>query len=165
MMPRFAGASTPYGWAVSAVSVCSQATRFTRSSAAIRSAAPAARAEGDKTSLRRADRPAPPDDLPARPSWRLYAAAARADSGCAAVWAADPGQPPKGERGPGAGSQQVFETLKVARHIAVDERDPDTRIDGKPAVLPAHLSIAALDVSIDSGASTDWGKLCYPPTQ
>lgn len=28
-----------------------------------------------------------------------------------------------------------------------------------------HLSIAALDVYIDSGASTDWGKLCYPPTQ
>ena len=28
-----------------------------------------------------------------------------------------------------------------------------------------HLSIAALDVYIDSGASTDWGTLCYPPTQ
>lgn len=28
-----------------------------------------------------------------------------------------------------------------------------------------HLSIAALDVSIDNGASTDWGTLCHPPTQ
>jgi len=29
-----------------------------------------------------------------------------------------------------------FQTLKVARHVTVDERDPDTGVDGKPAVLP-----------------------------
>jgi hypothetical protein len=34
----------------------------------------------------------------------------------------------------------VFQALKIARHVAVDERDPDTGVDGKPAVLPAeHL--------------------------
>jgi hypothetical protein len=32
----------------------------------------------------------------------------------------------------------VFETLKIARHVAVEERDSDTRVDGKPAVLPGE---------------------------
>ena len=40
--------------------------------------------------------------------------------------------------GPGAIAQQVFETPKIAGHVAVDERDPDTRVDGKPAVLPGE---------------------------
>jgi hypothetical protein len=39
---------------------------------------------------------------------------------------------------PGARPQQVFEALEIARHIAVDERDPDTGVDGKPAVLPGE---------------------------
>jgi hypothetical protein len=32
----------------------------------------------------------------------------------------------------------VFQALKIARHVAVDERDPDTGVDGKPAVLPGE---------------------------
>ena len=48
-----------------------------------------------------------------------------ADLGDRAVWAADHGEPLKGEGGAGAVSQQVFQALKVAGHIAVDERDPD----------------------------------------
>jgi hypothetical protein len=52
-----------------------------------------------------------------------------ADAGDPAVWAADHGQSFKRERRPGTVSQQVFEALKKARHIAVDERDPDTRVD------------------------------------
>ena len=61
-----------------------------------------------------------------------------ADADDPVVWAADHGESLKGERGPGTVSQQVFEAPKVARHITVDERDPDTRIDGKPAVLPGE---------------------------
>jgi hypothetical protein len=52
-----------------------------------------------------------------------------ADAGDAAVWAADHGEPIKREGGPCAVSQQVLETPKGTRHIAVEERDPDTRID------------------------------------
>ncbi len=37
---------------------------------------------------------------------------------------------------PGAVSQKVFQTPKIVRHIAVDEGDPHTRVDGKPAVPP-----------------------------
>jgi len=32
----------------------------------------------------------------------------------------------------------MLERLKVARHVAVEERDPDTRVDGKPTVLPGE---------------------------
>jgi len=38
----------------------------------------------------------------------------------------------------GGRAQQVFETLEVARHVAVDERDPHARVDRKPAVLLAE---------------------------
>ena len=38
----------------------------------------------------------------------------------------------------GAIPQQVFQALKIARHIAVDERDPDTGIDRKPVVSPGE---------------------------
>ena len=58
-----------------------------------------------------------------------------ADSGCAAAWAADHGKSLKREGGPGAIPQQVLQTLKIARHVAVDKCDPDARIDRKPAVL------------------------------
>jgi hypothetical protein len=49
-----------------------------------------------------------------------------------------PGEPLEREGGPGARAQQVFETLKIARHVAVDKRDPDAGVDGKPAVLPGE---------------------------
>jgi len=61
-----------------------------------------------------------------------------ADFGYPAVWAADHGEPLEREGRPGAVSQQVLEALKIARHITVDERDPDARIDRKPAVLPGE---------------------------
>jgi hypothetical protein len=32
----------------------------------------------------------------------------------------------------------MLETPKIARHVAVEERDPDARVDGKPAVLPGN---------------------------
>jgi hypothetical protein len=32
----------------------------------------------------------------------------------------------------------VFETPKIAGHVAVEERDPDARVDRKPAVLPGE---------------------------
>ena len=51
------------------------------------------------------------------------------DAGDPAVWAADHGEPLEGEGGPGTVSQEMFQTLKIARHIAVDERDPDAGID------------------------------------
>ena len=51
-----------------------------------------------------------------------------ADAGYPAVWAADHGEPLEGEGGPGTVSQEMFQTLKIARHISVDERDPDTRV-------------------------------------
>ena len=43
-----------------------------------------------------------------------------ADAGDPAVWAAEHGEPLQCERGPGAIPQQVFETPKIARHVAVD---------------------------------------------
>ena len=61
-----------------------------------------------------------------------------ADAGDPAVWAASHGESFEGERGPGTVPQQMFETPKIARHIAVDKRDPDARIDRKPTVLPGE---------------------------
>ena len=51
-----------------------------------------------------------------------------ADAGYSAVWAADHGEPLEGEGGPGTVSQEMLQTLKIARHVSVDERDPDTRV-------------------------------------
>jgi hypothetical protein len=50
----------------------------------------------------------------------------------------EPGEPLEREGGPGARAQQVFETPKIAGHVAVDKRDPDAGVDGKPAVLPGE---------------------------
>jgi len=46
-----------------------------------------------------------------------------------------PGRNGPPHRLPAAGSQVMLEILKIARHIAVDERDADSRVDGKPAVV------------------------------
>jgi hypothetical protein len=51
-----------------------------------------------------------------------------ADAGDPAVWAADHGESLEGEGGPGTVSEEMFQTLKIAWHVAVDERDPDTRV-------------------------------------
>jgi len=52
-----------------------------------------------------------------------------ADAGNPAGWAADHGESLECEGGPGAVSEKVLKTLKIARHVAVDERDPDTGVD------------------------------------
>jgi hypothetical protein len=82
--------------------------------------------------------PAPPPD----PGGRLVPLEHVADAGDAAVWTAGHGKPLKRKRRPGAVAQQVFETLEVARHVAVDGHDPHPRVDLNPAVLPAEDSAA-----------------------
>jgi hypothetical protein len=77
-----------------------------------------------------------PSTIPPDPVGRLVPREHVADLGDAAGWAADHGQSLQCKGGPGKGAQQVFQTLKVARHVTVDERDPDTGVDGKPAVSP-----------------------------
>jgi hypothetical protein len=52
-----------------------------------------------------------------------------ADAGDPAVWAAEHREPLQCERGPGAIPKQVFETPRIARHVAVDECDPDIGVD------------------------------------
>ena len=41
-------------------------------------------------------------------------------------------------KGPGTVPQEMLERLEIARHVAVEKRDPDTRVDGKPTVLPGE---------------------------
>ena len=61
-----------------------------------------------------------------------------ADFGDAAVCTTPYGESLEGKGWPGAVSKQVFQALKIARHVAVDECDPHARVDGKPAVLPGE---------------------------
>jgi hypothetical protein len=61
-----------------------------------------------------------------------------ADFGDAAVWAASHGEPFHREEGPCTVSQQVFERLKIDTQLGATECDPDTGVDGKPAVLPGE---------------------------
>ena len=61
-----------------------------------------------------------------------------ADADDAAVGVADQGQSLEGEGRPCTVSEKMHKTPKIARHVAVDECDPDTRVDGKPAVLPGE---------------------------
>ena len=58
--------------------------------------------------------------------------------GDAAAFAADHGEPFQREGRPGTVSQQTLETLKVARHVAVDERDPDAGVHRETTVFPAE---------------------------
>ncbi len=61
-----------------------------------------------------------------------------ADATDAAVGVADHGEPLERKGGPGAIPQQMLERLKIARYVAVEERDADARVDRKPAVLPCE---------------------------
>ena len=63
------------------------------------------------------------------PVGRLMSRQHVADAGDQTIWAAGDGQSFECERRPGAVPQQVFQTPKIAGHIAVDERDPDARVD------------------------------------
>ncbi|MFM7136419.1 MAG: hypothetical protein ACKO1M_05025, partial [Planctomycetota bacterium] len=58
------------------------------------------------------------------------------------------------EGGPGTVSQQVLETVKIARHVAVDERDPDTRVYRNPAVRPGE--------HVGSGSSVEQARASEP---
>jgi hypothetical protein len=58
-----------------------------------------------------------------------------ADATDAAVFTAHHGEPFQREGRPGTVSQKMLETFKVARHVAVDERDPDAGLHRKPTVL------------------------------
>jgi hypothetical protein len=60
-----------------------------------------------------------------------------ADATDAAVFAADHGEPFQREGRTGTVSQKMLETFKVARHVAVDERDPDAGVHREPTVLAA----------------------------
>jgi len=68
----------------------------------------------------------------ADPVGRLVSGEHVADAGDAAVFAAHHGEPLQREGRPGTVSQQMLETLKIARHVAVDERDPDAGVHRVP---------------------------------
>jgi hypothetical protein len=72
-----------------------------------------------------------------------------ADATDAAVFAADHGEPLQREGRPGTVSQQVLETLKIAQHVAVDERDPDAC--GQAITTLMRLDMRELE---------PWGKAC-----
>ena len=60
------------------------------------------------------------------------------DATDAAVGAAGHGQSLQCEGRPNALSQQVLEWLTIDTQLETKERDPDTRVDGKPTVLPGE---------------------------
>ncbi len=60
------------------------------------------------------------------------------DAGDAAVGVTDHGEPLECEGRPGAIPQQMLQALKIARHVAVEERDADAGIDRKPAMVPGE---------------------------
>ena len=70
-----------------------------------------------------------PPTTPPDPVGRLVPREHVADLGDAAGWAADHGQSLQCKGWPGAIPHQVLQALKIARHVAVDERDPNTGID------------------------------------
>jgi len=78
--------------------------------------------------------PAPRAD----PVGRLVSGEHVADASDAAVFAAVHGEPFQREGRPGSVSQQMLETLKVARHVAIDERDPDASVHRETTVFPAE---------------------------
>jgi hypothetical protein len=62
------------------------------------------------------------------------------DSSDAAICTTPDGEPLQSEGRTGTVSQQVLEALKITRHVAVDERDPDACVHRKPTVLSsAHV--------------------------
>jgi hypothetical protein len=59
------------------------------------------------------------------------------DATDAACGAADHGEPLQREGRPGTIAKKMLERSKIARHVAVEERDAGARVDRKPAVLRA----------------------------
>ena len=89
----------------------------------------------------------------ADPVVRLVSGEHVADAGDATVFAADQGEPLQRERRPGTVSQQVLETLKIARHVAVDERDPDAGVNRKPRP-PATGDATSYSITMNNNAGT-----------
>jgi hypothetical protein len=79
-----------------------------------------------------------PPATPLDPGGRLVPREHVSDANDPAVRAADHGQSLEREGRACTVSQQVLETPEIAWHVAVEERDSDTRVDGKPAVLPGE---------------------------
>ena len=77
-----------------------------------------------------------PPTAPPDPVGRLVSRQHVADASDPAVRAADHGESFEREGRSCTGSEKMLETPKIARHVAVEECDPDARVDGKPAVLP-----------------------------
>ena len=88
-----------------------------------------------------------PRGLPAAagpdPGGRFVSGQHVADSGCAAVWAADHGESLEREGWPGAVSEKMLKTLKIAGHIAVDQCDPDAQPRGGSRTASAPRSIGS----------------------
>ncbi len=61
-----------------------------------------------------------------------------ADPGDATVSITDHGESFEGEGRADVVSKEAFEAVEVTRYVAVDERDPDTRVYRKPAMLPGE---------------------------
>ena len=64
------------------------------------------------------------------------------DTGYAAVFAADHGEPLQRGGRPPAKSQEMLQALKVARHVPIDEHDSHVHIDGNPLFSQASMSAA-----------------------
>jgi hypothetical protein len=87
----------------------------------------------------------------AYPVGRLVSGEHVADAGDAAVFAADHGEPLQREGRPGTVSQKMLETFKVARHVAVDERDPDACVSATEVKL-------FLDLRAATSSWTKWNE-------
>jgi hypothetical protein len=61
-----------------------------------------------------------------------------ADFSDAAICTTPDGEPLQRKGRPGAIPQEVFQALKIAGHVAVNERDPDACVHRKPAVLSSE---------------------------
>ncbi len=65
-----------------------------------------------------------------------------ADASDAAVFTTPDGKPLQRKWQTGIVSQQVLKALTIARHVAVDERDPHAGVDQKPTVLSSdHIDV------------------------
>ena len=73
--------------------------------------------------------PTTPSDPVGRPDGDPASRQHVADAGDPAVWPADHGESLEREGGTDAVSEKMLETLKIARHVAVEERDPAAHSD------------------------------------
>jgi hypothetical protein len=92
-----------------------------------------------------------------------------ADFSDAVICTTPDGEPLQREGRPGTVSQQVLEALKIARHVAVDECNPDAGVHREPTITepgPIRKILTHLGeplepplISPARGPPTDWGEL------